>query len=77
MKARQSSQSDRSLMASAKIAKELAGTRGYVQTEFSPVLEQHLTTVLLADTHPTDDVHYLFSPYNASPDTCWTHLAAG
>ncbi|MDF1810704.1 MAG: hypothetical protein P1V20_00755 [Verrucomicrobiales bacterium] len=39
--------------------KELARTLGCVKTEFAPVLE-HLTTSLREDTHPTNDVHYLF-----------------
>lgn len=39
--------------------KELARTLGCVRTEFAEVLED-LTTALREDTHPTDDIHYLF-----------------
>ena len=38
---------------------ELARTLGCARTEFAPVLE-HITTALRDDTHPTDDIHYLF-----------------
>lgn len=39
--------------------KELARTLGCIKTDLTPVLE-NLTTALREDTHPTDDLHYLF-----------------